>query len=130
MILLILQDFTAGSISYFVCLNLSRFFPISYRFFGPLRVRDRKILLYYPCNLSFVEEIFIRIFAALVFITKCVNFYYKVRQLFVLQSALIFITKCVRPFITKCVKVYYKVRQVLQSVELLQSALVQRVHFP
>ena len=34
--------------------------------------------------------------------------YYKVRQLFVLQSALIFITKCVGSVITKRVNFHYK----------------------
>ena len=50
------------------------------------------------------------------FITKCDKCYYKVRQLFLLQSAMVCYYKVRQLF-------YYKVRQVLQSVTiLLQSA--------
>ena len=42
------------------------------------------------------------------FITKCGKCYYKLRQLFLLQSATSVITKCDSFFITKCDR-YYKV---------------------
>ena len=52
------------------------------------------------------------------FITKCDKCYYKVRQLFLLQSAMVCYYKVRQLF-------YYKVRQVLQSVTiLLQSATI------
>ena len=54
-----------------ICRSLSRFFLISYRFLVPCEFEtERLILLYYPYILSFAEEIFIRIFPALVLCIK------------------------------------------------------------
>ena len=59
------------------------------------------------------------------FNTKCDKCYYKLRQLFLLQSAMVCYYKMRQLFITKCDKCYYKVRQVLQSETiLLQSATI------
>ena len=53
------------------------------------------------------------------------QFYYKLEQLFLLQSGAKFITKWGSFFITKWGKIYYKVRQLLQSgAILLQSGAV------
>ena len=94
-------------IKYLDCLNLSSWKNSNSFFLTWIRLNLFKII-------SASSRSNLRLFD-FPFITKCVDFYYKVCQLFVLQSVLIFITKCVRSFITKCVDFYYKVCQVLQS---------------
>ena len=72
------------------------------------------------------------------FITKCDKCYYKVRQLFLLQSATAFLLQSATSVITKCDRYYkvwqfyYKVWQVLQSATITtkcDSTSVSRVCF-
>ena len=77
-----------------------------------LQISDLKVGFHRISKRQSYKNVYFHLDSAL--ITKCVKPYYKVRQLFVLQSVSKLITKCVGSIITKCVS-YYKVWRLLQS---------------